>query len=66
MSVPTSKRRGSPNPNRKWRPAVFIAVPANLTFASAIFLILELGHPFSGLMTISSAPLSNALAPLGP
>jgi hypothetical protein len=34
--------------------------------ASAIFLILELSHPFSGLMTISSAPLSNALAPLGP
>src|SRR5450631_1380436 len=34
--------------------------------ASAIFLILELGHPFFGLMTISSVPLSNALAPLGP
>jgi hypothetical protein len=36
-----------------------------LSAASAIFLILELGHPFSGLMEISSAPLSNALAPLG-
>ena len=35
-----------------------------LSAASAIFLILELGHPFSGLMEISSAPLSNALAPL--
>jgi hypothetical protein len=32
--------------------------------SAAIFLILELGHPFSGLMAISSAPLSNALAPL--
>src|SRR5258708_7584250 len=27
--------------------------------ASAIFLILELGHPFTRLMEISSAPLSN-------
>ena len=35
-----------------------------LSAASAIFLILELGHPFSGVMEISSAPLSNALAPL--
>jgi len=32
--------------------------------AAAIFLILELNAPFSGLMEISSAPLSNALAPL--
>src|SRR5438876_9986056 len=37
-----------------------------LSAASAIFLILELGRPFSGLMEISSAPLSNALAPLSP
>jgi hypothetical protein len=37
-----------------------------ISAASAIFLILELGHPFSGLMGISSAPLSNALVPLGP
>lgn len=37
-----------------------------LSTSSAIFLILELGHPFSGLMTISSAPLSNALVPVGP
>jgi hypothetical protein len=35
MSAPTSKRRGSPNPNRKWRPTVFIAVPANLSFGVA-------------------------------
>jgi hypothetical protein len=30
----------------------------------AIFLILELSRPFSGLMMISSEPLRNALAPL--
>lgn len=29
-----------------------------------IFLILELSHPFTGIMTISSEPLRNALAPL--
>jgi Protein of unknown function (DUF4239) len=33
--------------------------------SAAIFLILDLSHPFSGLMAIPSAPLSNALAPLG-
>lgn len=32
----------------------------------AIFLILEMSSPFSGLMAISSAPLSHALAPLPP
>jgi hypothetical protein len=32
--------------------------------ASAIFLILELGRPFTGLMMLSSAPLRNALAML--
>jgi hypothetical protein len=37
-----------------------------LSASSAIFLILELSHPFSGLMAIPSASLSNALAPLGP
>ncbi len=30
----------------------------------AIYLILELNQPFNGLMTISEAPLRNALAPL--
>lgn len=51
------------NPNAIVVAALFVfAVSA----ASAIFLILELSHPFSGLMTISSAPLINALAPLGP
>jgi len=37
-----------------------------LSASLAIFLVLDLSHPFSGLITISSAPLSNALAPLGP
>jgi hypothetical protein len=46
----------------------FIIVAALLACAfsasAAIFLILDLSHPFSGLMAIPSAPLSNALAPL--
>jgi hypothetical protein len=37
-----------------------------LSAAGAIYLILELGRPFAGLMEISSAPLRSALAPLGP
>lgn len=36
-----------------------------ISASSAIFLILDLSHPFSGLITISSEPLSNALVPLG-
>lgn len=35
-----------------------------LSAASGIFLILELSHPFTGLMQISSEPLREALAPL--
>ena len=35
-----------------------------LSAACAIFLILELSQPFSGLMMISSEPLRHALAPL--
>jgi hypothetical protein len=35
-----------------------------LSVAGAIFLVLELEHPFSGLIQISSAPLQNALAVL--
>jgi len=35
-----------------------------LSAAGSIYLILELGQPFTGLMEISSAPLRNALAPL--
>ena len=37
-----------------------------LSASAAIFLILELGQPFTGLMEISSEPLRNALAPLSP
>jgi len=35
-----------------------------LSASGAIFLILELGQPFEGLMQISSEPLRRALAPL--
>jgi len=37
-----------------------------LSAAGAIYLILELGQPFAGLMQISCAPLRNALVPLAP
>jgi len=37
-----------------------------LSSSCAIYLILELGSPFTGLMMISSAPLRGALAPLSP
>lgn len=37
-----------------------------LSVASAIFLILEMGQPFAGLMQISSEATRHALAPLGP
>lgn len=36
-----------------------------MSVAGAIFLILELDHPFSGVIQISSAPLRNALTVLG-
>ena len=36
-----------------------------LTVAGAIFLILEMNRPYSGLMKISSAPISDAMAPIG-
>jgi hypothetical protein len=36
-----------------------------LCLSAAIFLIIDLDHPFAGLMRISSAPLRNALAQLG-
>jgi hypothetical protein len=35
-----------------------------LSFAGAIFLVLELDNPFTGLMGISSTTLRGALAPL--
>lgn len=37
-----------------------------LSAAAAIYLILELGQPFAGLMQISSVPLRNALTSLNP
>jgi hypothetical protein len=37
-----------------------------LSFACAIFLVLELDNPFAGLMGISSATLRGALLPLSP
>ena len=43
----------------------FLVVVA-LSAAGALFLILELSHPFSGLIQVPSAPLLKALAPLGP
>jgi hypothetical protein len=36
-----------------------------LAVSSAIFLIMELDHPFEGILKISSEPLRNALAVLG-
>jgi hypothetical protein len=41
-------------------------VTGALSVASAIFLILELNDPFGGLMSISDAPLRNALATISP
>jgi hypothetical protein len=37
-----------------------------LSFAGAIFLVLELANPFAGLLGISSATLRSALLPLNP
>ena len=37
-----------------------------LSAAGAIYLIVELGHPFNGAMQISSAPLRHSLVPLSP
>jgi hypothetical protein len=63
-----------------WETAVFLSfglfAPTNatviitllvcaLSVSSAMFLMLELDHPFSGLIQISSEPLRNALAHLG-
>jgi hypothetical protein len=39
-----------------------VNVVCALSFASAIFLILELDTPFEGLLMVSDAPLRNALA----
>ena len=49
------------------RQATTIAVLllGSLVVSSAVFLILELDHPFGGIMHISSQPLKNALAQVG-
>jgi hypothetical protein len=49
------------SPNATIVAVLFVCV---LSTSSAIFLILEMGSPFTGLMQISGAPLRNALAPL--
>ena len=43
---------------------MFLALSA-LSVAGAIFLILELDHPFRGLIQLSSEPLRRVLAQLG-
>lgn len=45
--------------------ANFALISSALCAAGAIFLILELNHPFDGLMRISSEPMLNVLRPLG-
>jgi hypothetical protein len=41
--------------------ANFALLASTLCAAGAIFLILELDHPFAGLMRISSEPMLNVL-----
>jgi hypothetical protein len=48
------------------RIAILTFFIGGLSVASAIFLILEMGQPFTGLMQISSETLRHALGPLGP
>jgi len=45
--------------------ANFALIASALCAAGAIFLILELDHPFGGLMQISSEPMLNVLRQLG-
>jgi len=44
---------------------VAVLVTLALSASCALFLILEMSQPFTGLMQIPSAPVRNALAPLG-
>jgi hypothetical protein len=46
--------------------AIITFFVGTLSAAGAIFLILEMDQPFAGLLQISSEPLRQALAPLGP
>ena len=45
--------------------AIVTLFVAAISVAGALFLILELDHPFSGLIQIPSTPLRNALSVLG-
>ena len=45
--------------------AFFVLIVSALSVAGAIYLILELDHPFSGLIQIPPMPLRNALRVLG-
>ena len=45
--------------------AIVTLLLSAVSVAGALFLILELNHPFSGLLQIPSTPLRNALAVLG-
>lgn len=45
--------------------AIITLLVAAISVAGALFLILELDHPFSGLIQISSDPVRNALSALG-
>ncbi|MBV8056246.1 MAG: DUF4239 domain-containing protein [Deltaproteobacteria bacterium] len=45
--------------------AIVTLLVAAISVAAALYLILELDHPFSGLIQISSDPLRNALSLLG-
>jgi hypothetical protein len=45
--------------------AIVTLLVAAISVAGALYLILDLDHPFSGLMQISSAPLRSALSMLG-
>jgi hypothetical protein len=49
-------------PNTTVIAALFVCA---LSVSGALFLILELDHPFEGLIQIPSTPLRNALAHLG-
>jgi hypothetical protein len=45
--------------------AMAVLLLGSLVVSSAVFLILELDHPFGGIMHISSQPLRNALLQIG-
>ncbi len=50
-------------PNATVMLALFVGATS---VAGAIFLILEMDRPYSGLMQVSSAPVRGALGPIGP